>query len=137
MSTGPGKPKDPKTTKQVSRANSQSHSSSKRPSKWPSVKLLLGKARRELGRSHSEKQQPKKEARTYSRVRDSDEDRIFTEAFRIRKFQNIWVALARTELIYGPGRIRPGQTGVGRRQRTLELATSVLRPKAIDLRKSC
>jgi len=53
MSTGPGKPKDPKTTKQVSRANSQSHSSSK--------------ARRELGRSHSEKQQPKKEARTYSR----------------------------------------------------------------------
>jgi len=44
MSTGPGKPKDPKTTKQVSRANSQSHSSSK--------------TRRELGRSHSEKQQP-------------------------------------------------------------------------------
>jgi len=56
------------------------------------------------------------------------------KTFRTRKFQNIWVALAKMQLICGQGRIHPGKIGLGRRRHTLELAISVLRLKAIDLR---
>ncbi|CAG5098317.1 Oidioi.mRNA.OKI2018_I69.XSR.g15558.t2.cds [Oikopleura dioica] len=52
-STGAGKPKDPKANKQVNRANSQSHASSRKNTG--------------LGRSHSEKQPTKKEPRPHSR----------------------------------------------------------------------